>query len=81
VTGDVERIVDAIDRHAVAYMDVLLALAPTAGHERAKELTDALVCSSRAYRIAHTPGLPLMIGGVDCSPENVRRLMDKTGEM
>ena len=64
--GDSERLADA-------YMDVLLSLAPV-GAERAKELADALVEASRAHHIRHYPGMPLMIDGVDCSPESVRRL-------
>lgn len=62
------------DRLATAYMDVLLSLASAVGTERAKELTSELVDAVRAGHVQHTPGLPLMIDGVDCSPENVRRL-------
>lgn len=61
-------------RLARVYMDVLTSLAPVVGAERAKELTEELLLAARAGHVQHTPGLPLMIDGVDCSPENVRRL-------
>lgn len=36
--------------------------------------TDALIEAARDGYVRHSPGLPLMIDGVDCSPENVRSL-------
>ena len=41
--------------------------------------TDALVEAAREGHVPYEPGLPLVIDGVDCSPENVRsmrRLLD-----
>lgn len=66
-SGDIERM-------SQAYLDVLLTLAPAVGQEKAKELTQALVSASRAHRVRHVPGTPLMIEGLDCSPEAVRML-------
>lgn len=61
-------------RLSSAYLDVLLTLAEAVGQERAKELTDTLLSSALAHRVQYIPGMPLMIDGVDCSPENVRHL-------
>lgn len=72
-TGDIERF-------SQAYMDVLLTMASHVGGGVAKELTDALVTSARAHRVQHITGLPLMIDGVDCSPDNVRLLMRSRDE-
>jgi hypothetical protein len=64
----------AAERSSKAYLDVLLTLAPAVGADRAKELAEELADASRVGHIRYTPGLPLMIDGADCSPENVRRL-------
>lgn len=36
--------------------------------------TDALIDAAREGYVLYEQGLPLMIDGVDCSPENVRSL-------
>jgi hypothetical protein len=64
----------AAERFSKVYLDVLLTLAGSVGSERAKELAEELTDASRAGHIRYTPGLPLMIDGADCSPENVRSL-------
>lgn len=66
-TGDSERV-------SAAYMDVLLALAPSRGHRTARRMTKALVTAARAHMVRYVPGIPLMIEGLDCSPEAVRAL-------
>ena len=63
-----------IDRFSNAYLDVLRTLAGADLSAQAKVLTDALVEAARAHHLRYIPGLPLMIDGVDCSPENVRHL-------
>jgi hypothetical protein len=76
---DVNEIVQALsalaDRYSETYLNVLMALAPQIRDAaRSRQMTQDLVNAARAGHVRHTPGLPLMIDGVDCSPENVRRL-------
>lgn len=68
-TGDSHRLADA-------YLDVQLALASDVGAVRAKELTQALVDAARAHRVRYVSGTPLMIDGIDCSPDAVRSLKE-----
>ena len=56
-------------------MRVLCALLPS--HESISDaayVVDALIDAARKGYVQYTPGLPLMIGGMDCSPENVASL-------
>lgn len=62
------------ERFSTAYMDVLLALAPAVGPRTARNMVKRLVTAARARTVRYVPGVPLMIEGQDCSPENVRRL-------
>ncbi len=68
-TGDSERFSDA-------YMTVVLALATVHGMETetARGMVQSLVEAARAHRVPYTPGLPMMIDGIDCSPDAVRAL-------
>ena len=67
-TGDSERF-------SRAYMDVLLALAPQIKDpEKVRTMVQSLVDAARAHRVPYTPGLPMMIDGIDCSPDAVRAL-------
>ncbi len=67
-TGDSERF-------SRAYMDVLLALAPQIKDpEKVRTMVQALVDAAQAHRVPYTPGLPMMIDGIDCSPDAVRAL-------
>ena len=69
-TGDSERF-------SQAYMDVLLALAPQIKDvDKTRGMVKALVDAARAHRVPYTPGLPMMIDGIDCSPDAVRALTD-----
>lgn len=72
-TGDSERLSNA-------YLDVLLRLALETGHQAARELTQGLIDAARAHHVRYIHGLPLMIDGVDCSPDNVRSLMRRAGQ-
>lgn len=65
------------ERFSRAYMDVLLALARETGHEAAKTMLTELVNAAIAHRVHYIHGLPMMIDGVDCSPDNVRHLMEQ----
>jgi hypothetical protein len=71
---DMARSTSAAEHLASAYMDVLLALIPQTGPEQAAEAAWGLVAAARAQHVRYTPGLPLVIDGVDCSPEHVRLL-------
>lgn len=68
-TGDSERF-------SAAYMTVVLVLATVHGMETgtARTMVQALVDAARAHRVPYTPGLPMMIDGIDCSPDAVRAL-------
>lgn len=66
-SGDSERL-------SRAYMNVLLALAPATGHRTARAMVKRLVKAAQAHMVRYVPGIPLMIEGLDCSPEAVRAL-------
>lgn len=55
-------------------IEVLEALARSVGAQRAQEMLTQLNEELTAGQVRYTPGLPLMIEGVDCSPEHVRQL-------
>lgn len=59
---------------AKAYIDVSLELAAQVGADKSQEMTKVLFDAARAGYIRYNPGKPLMIDGVDCSPEHVRSL-------
>lgn len=83
-TGPVEQSVDVlravavlsgeINRLTAAYLEVLGAMAPCIG-EGAKKLADELLEAARVNRVRYISGMPLLIEGLDCSPEHVRQLM------
>ena len=69
----------ATQRLASAYTAALLAMAPETGTHRALELADGLVNAAQFRRVPYTPGLPLLVDGLDCSPEHVRELTEQIG--
>ncbi len=63
-----------IDRLTSAYRDVLRVMPPGEGKQSLK-LVEALVRAAQTHHVRYIPGLPLLVEGLDCSPEHVRELI------